>query len=137
MTELTLPPMPSPRILIIDDDPFVLPLLRAVCEHRGFGVWTASGGAEGIEEFTRHRGDFDLVLLDVRMPGMDGPATFEELREFDPGVTCCFMSGHMPNHTPEDLLTLGAVRFFEKPFRVNELAEELWALATRQQKQSA
>ena len=60
----------------------------------GLAVWLAADGPEAVELYRGHRDTIDVVLLDVQMPGLDGPATLTALREFDPGVLCCFMTGH-------------------------------------------
>jgi DNA-binding response OmpR family regulator len=69
--------------------------------------------------------------LDVVMPGLGGPATLLALRERDPSLPCCFMTGEAGGHTPAGLLALGARRVFPKPFRLDELAAELWRLLGR------
>src|SRR5262245_34859637 len=88
-------PAVPPGALVIDDDPMLLTLLRAVLAGEGFTVWTAETGSEGVELYRAHREQIAVVLLDVRMPGLDGPQTLTELRKIEPGVTCCFMSGHI------------------------------------------
>jgi DNA-binding response OmpR family regulator len=55
-------------------------------------------------------------LLDVRLPDMSGPEVLKELRQRDPSVRCCFMSGDTGKVTPEELLELGAIGLIEKPF---------------------
>ena len=70
-----------------------------------------------------------MVLLDVRMPGMDGPQTLASLQRIDPAVVCCFMTGHAGGYTADGLLALGAVRLFEKPFRLDDMAQALWQTA--------
>ncbi len=62
------------------------------------------------------------------MPDMDGPKTLAALQCIDPAVVCCFMTGYAGEHTPESLLGLGAVRLFDKPFRIDEMAQALWQI---------
>ena len=62
------------------------------------------------------------------MPGLDGPATLLALRELDPSLPCCFMTGETGGQTPADLLALGARCVFLKPFGLDELAAALWGL---------
>ncbi len=69
------------------------------------------------------------MLLDVRMPGMDGPQTLAALKRINPAVLCCFMTGYAGDYTGEGLLALGAVRLFEKPFQLDEIAPALWQTA--------
>jgi CheY-like chemotaxis protein len=91
----------------------------------GFAVWLASGGAEAVESYRRHRDLIDVVLLDVQMPDLDGPATLAALWETDPGVRCCFMTGDSGRYTEQSLAGLGAVAVFRKPLRLRDVAQQL------------
>jgi CheY-like chemotaxis protein len=117
----------APGLLLVDDDADVRALLDAVLSRSGFRVWLAAGGAEAVEVL-RQAGQVALALLDVRMPGLDGPATLRELRRLDPGLRCCFLTGDPGDYDVEGLLALGAERVFLKPFRLPELAAALRAL---------
>jgi CheY-like chemotaxis protein len=68
------------------------------------------------------------VLLDVRMPGQDGPQTLAALRHVAPDVLACFMSGDMVGYQPEELREGGARFVFAKPFSLEDLAQTLWLL---------
>ncbi|HEY8504799.1 MAG TPA: response regulator, partial [Gemmataceae bacterium] len=85
-------PAPKPGILVVDDEPFVLDVIEHLLRHHGFEVWPAGGGAEALALYQRHRDAVALVLLDVQMPGLDGPQTLRALRALNPDVRCCFMS---------------------------------------------
>ena len=95
-------------ILVVDDDATVRTMLDIGLRHHGFAVWLAAGGQEAVEVFRRHGQAIDIVLLDVRMPGLDGPQTLAALQQIDPRVRCCFMSGESGGYNSETLLTLGA-----------------------------
>jgi CheY-like chemotaxis protein len=71
---------PAPGILVADDDPALLNLLELLLRRRGFDVWAARDGRAAVELFRRHRGGVAVVLLDVRIPGLDGPQALAELR---------------------------------------------------------
>jgi DNA-binding NtrC family response regulator len=102
--------------LVVEDDPDVLRFLALALQHHGFAVRQARGGEQAVEVYRRHRDSVALVLMDVQMAGPDGPQTFAVLHDLDPKVRCCFMTGHAGTYSAEDLLALGAVRVFEKPF---------------------
>src|ERR1041385_1655495 len=89
---LTTPRESSPGILVADDEPCIRNLLGVVLGRYGFRVWLAPHGEQAVELYCRHRSEIALVLLDVRMPVLDGPATFAALRRINPTVRCCFMS---------------------------------------------
>src|SRR5690348_15723397 len=63
----------TPVVLAADDDPGVLGTLRMILRHWGVPAHLAADGAEAVELFRRHRAEVNLVLLDVRMPRLDGP----------------------------------------------------------------
>ncbi len=103
-----------PTVLVVDDEPAILALLAEVLGRAGFVVVTAGGGEEAVAAY--RRGRIDLVLLDVRMAPWNGPWTLCELRRLDPRVRAAFMSGDAGGYTADDLLALGALRVFAKPF---------------------
>src|SRR5258707_14159355 len=82
-----------PGILIVDDDPLLRMLLNLGLRHHGFGVWQAAGGREAVAVYRRYGALIDLVLLDVRMPDLDGPHTLTALQEGEPSARACFCSG--------------------------------------------
>jgi CheY-like chemotaxis protein len=98
---------------------------------QGLPVWVAADGADALELFRLHRQQIGALLLDVRMPRLDGPATLAAIRQIDPQVPCCFMSGFSADLSEEDLLALGAVRVFSKPFRLHEVLKVLEQLCGR------
>ncbi len=114
---MTRAPSSPTKVLVVDDEPAVLAVLGVALRQYGFAVHLANGCAEAVA-FYEHRGEsIVVVLLDVRMPGKDGPQTLAALRERDPAVRCCFMSGDTGKYSVADLLALGATHVFEKPFR--------------------
>lgn len=130
-----LPPIPSPKvppaavrqpgILVVDDDGDVRGLLHVVLGRHGFIVREAATGLQALEVYQEWGSSIDLVLLDVRMPGLDGPQTLVGLRQLNPALCCCFMTGDAGRYTPEELIARGAVYVFQKPFRPFEIAEIL------------
>lgn len=112
-------------VLVVDDEPLVLCLLKVFLPRIGFTVWTADNGKEAVSLYERQGGQIDLVLLDVRMPILDGPQTLRELRRLDPNVKCCFMSGYTGLYTAENLKQMGALAVFDKPFDLDALGRML------------
>jgi CheY-like chemotaxis protein len=116
---------PPPDVLVVDDAPYIRDFLGAALPRLGFAVWLAAGGEEAVALFRQHRQDISLALLDVCMPGLDGPGTLLALRELEPSVRCWSMTGEPGGHTAAGLLALGAERVFLKPFSLAELAASL------------
>ena len=122
-----VPPTPlSPRgarkpvVLAVDDHPVARAVLEAVLRSEGCEVRLASGGPEAVAVYRREHAAIDLVLLAVRMRGLDGPATLEALRQIDPAVRCCFMTVATTGDDQEArrLLGLGVEAVIPKPYRL-------------------
>jgi CheY-like chemotaxis protein len=119
-------PRASPRqygILIADDEGCVRSVLNLGMRQSGFAVWLAANGQEAFDLYRRYRELIDVVLLDVQLPGADGPRTLAALQELNPRVRCCFMSGDLGAYTEEGLRDLGAVTVIPKPFRLAEVTQ--------------
>jgi CheY-like chemotaxis protein len=119
----------KPGVLVVDDDHLVRILVQLGLERKGFEVWLAPNGREAIEWYREHREDIAVVLLDVCMPGLDGPQTLDALRELNPEVLVCLMSGSTGAYGPEELRQRGAAQVIAKPFFLDDLAHVLRLVA--------
>ena len=115
----------TPGILVVDDEPGVRSLLQRGLALNGFRVWLAGEGEEAIEIYKAHHDSIAVVLMDVCMPRMDGPATLAALRNIDARVQCCFMSGGAGDYSGEELLARGASHLLGKPFSLPEVVRVL------------
>jgi DNA-binding response OmpR family regulator len=113
------------RILIIDDKPDVAIALRMLLERAGHEVITAENGRRGLRTF--HETRPDLVVLDVRMPELDGWQTLERLRDLS-DVPVLMFSGTQPEPDELERLRPGRDAFKPKPFFGNELADTVGEL---------
>jgi anti-anti-sigma factor len=118
-------------ILAVDDEPAILRMLAATLRSEGFNVWLAGHGQQAIQLFLRHLKGIAVVLLDVLMPGMDGPQILTTLQKFRPTVRCCFMTGNPAPYTEQSLLQMGALRIFHKPFAFTEVSDGLTQVIRR------
>ncbi len=110
------------QILVVDDDPMVLALIRKLLERRGYQVASASNGMEAIDLFSH--GVFDLVITDLIMPEKDGLETILELRKADPSVKIIAVSGGGIGSAEYYLrvaCVLGVSRTFSKPFHIEAM----------------
>lgn len=120
------------RILIIDDEPHILLMLKKMLERAGYEIELASNGNEGLDRFTRMPSD--LVITDIIMPDKEGLETIREMKRMRPELKIIAMSGGGKISADNYLGTakiFGASRIIEKPFTqqhmvatVNELLEE-------------
>jgi CheY-like chemotaxis protein len=108
-------------ILLAEDEPALRGLLERVLRQSGFGVWAAGDGLEALDLYHQHGSAIGLVLLDVRMPRLDGPHALAALRQMAPGVRCCFLTGDAGPYSDTELRRLGAPRIFQKPFALDLL----------------
>jgi len=115
----------KPGVLVVDDEHMVRIMVQLGLERNGFDVWLARDGREAIDLYCRHAEEIAVVLLDVRMPGLDGLQTLEVLRQRNPEVLACFMSGGTGASKPEELLQRGAAYVIAKPFLLEDLANIL------------
>jgi anti-anti-sigma factor len=118
-------------LLVVDDETAVLRVLAARLRMDGYKVWLAGHGHQAVELFQLHRREIAVVLLDVLMPGMDGPRTLAAFQRLCPTVRCCFMAGSPTPYSEEELLQMGAVRVLRKPFAFTDVIETLDELASR------
>lgn len=120
--------MPSSRILVVDDEPHLRAVLRATLSALGFVVADASSGETAIEMVREER--FDLILLDVNMPGLSGLETCRVLRERS-DVSIIMLTVRGQSHDKIEALNAGADGYVTKPFDVNELLARIRATLRR------
>ena len=124
--ERTIRPLrEKPGVLVVDDEHLVRIMVQLGLERNGFDTWLAADGLEAIQLYRQHQDRIDVVLLDVRMAGLDGPQTLDVLRELNPRVLACFMSGDTGTYDPEALRQRGAAHVIAKPFHLEQLASVL------------
>ena len=114
-----------PKVLLVDDYQEVRQMLSIALENHGFQVLQALNGQEAVELYRRDNGSTPLVLMDVQMPGLDGPQTLEALQRINPAIRCCFMSGFPGRYNPSELLKRRGTAFLQKPFSLDELTGKL------------
>jgi serine/threonine-protein kinase RsbW len=123
----------KPGVLVVDDEPHARRLLELVLAREGYAVWSAPGGRAALEFFRQNRERIGVVLLDVRMQGLDGPQVLAALREIDPNVRAVFVSADGGDHGPDALLGLGAAAVLQKPFDLDEVGRAVGEALARPQ----
>jgi two-component system, NtrC family, nitrogen regulation response regulator NtrX len=109
----------SNRVLVVDDEGGIRDAVRQVLEYEGWEVRTAASGGEGITISTEFRPH--VVLLDVKMAGLDGLETLSRLRDLEPPATVVMISGHGTIATAVQATQRGAFDFLEKPLDADRL----------------
>jgi CheY-like chemotaxis protein len=112
----------SGRVLLVDDDALVRRAAAATLQRLGYDVTVATDGVHALEVFKEASEPFKAVILDLRMPRMDGEATFEELHRLAPLLPIVIWSGFGGDLDIEVLLRKGAAGYIQKPYRIAELS---------------
>lgn len=124
------------RLLIVDDETRFLNAIAQRLSKRGFDVRTARNGADALELARKER--FDLALLDLKMPGMDGGQLLQALKNEHQFLEAVILTGHGSLESAVELTKLGAFSYLPKPYELDGLIEVLEeAYRTRLEKKSA
>jgi len=108
----------KPSVLIIDDEQNICRSLLSILESEGYDALAVSTGEDGLENLTRRR--FDIALLDILLPGIDGLETLRRLKTIRPSCQVIIISGHGTIETAVRATRLGAFDFMEKPLSMDK-----------------
>lgn len=120
------------KILLVEDDQNFGDVLRSYLEINDYEVELATDGQQGLEQFTKNKGHYDLCIFDVMMPKKDGFELAEEIRKFDDNTPIIFLTA---KSMKEDVLKgfkIGADDYITKPFNSEELLYRIQAILKRQ-----
>lgn len=107
------------RVLFVDDEE---ELVSAVVERLGIRGIEASGATTGLEALKMvDEGEFDVVVLDVRMPGLGGLEVIRQMKKSHPDLEVVLLSGHGSGEYAREGLSLGAFDYLQKPVDIDEL----------------
>jgi DNA-binding NtrC family response regulator len=111
------------KILLVDDEKTMVKYLSKRLLKKGFDVNVAYSGKEALEHISEK--DFDVVLLDVLMPEMDGIETLREIKIMKPTTEVIMVTGHASVEFGIEGMKAGAFNYIMKPFDPNELVTEI------------
>ncbi|WP_054032856.1 sigma-54-dependent transcriptional regulator [Desulfatitalea tepidiphila] len=117
--------MPLTNVLIVDDEERFLKTTQTLLEKEGYKVFTAADGYKGLDALKDRR--IDVVVLDVKMPGMDGVEVLKRIKAEHPLVEVLMLTGHATMETAIDGLKLGAFDYLTKPCDIATLKEKIMA----------
>jgi len=110
------------HILLIDDEEVIRSTGRSMLERLGYTVTAADSPLEALGEFQKDTGRYDLVIIDMIMPVMNGKEFFYRLRDMDPHVRAIVASGFLKEDDIKEMKTDGLLGFIQKPFRLTDLS---------------
>jgi DNA-binding NtrC family response regulator len=111
--------MDKPFVLFVDDEIEFLQTLMKRMDKRGVAVFGVGSGEEALEWLAQN--DPDVIVLDVKMPGMDGIQALREIKRTKPAIEVIMLTGHASLDAASEGMALGAFDYLMKPFNIDEL----------------
>jgi DNA-binding NtrC family response regulator len=115
--------MKAMKILVVDDDPIVLESCKRVLAEEDFDVTLVSNADDALDVAAKQ--DFDLLVVDVKMPKRDGMYLMKEIKKQWSEIPMIVMSGYPTPETIAEGIKMGAAKFISKPFTPDELLESV------------
>jgi DNA-binding NtrC family response regulator len=112
--------VPNPTILVVDDEMIVCESCKRILEEDGYEVETALSGKEAFEKMRQH--PFDIVITDLKMPGIDGMEVLKTFRKEYPDTIVIMITGFSTVETAVEAMKLGAFDYIPKPFTPDEVS---------------
>ena len=112
-------------LMVVDDEPMALVLSKRILSEAGFEIITAQSGFECLDLFRKRPADFDLILLDLTMPFMDGEETFARLRNIRTDVVVVLSTGFIVQERLDRMISAGMAGFLRKPHRPDEVVKNI------------
>jgi DNA-binding NtrC family response regulator len=119
----------TPRVLVVDDEERFRLTLAKLLTVRGLEVTTLGSGQEALEAL--RQAPFDVIVLDVRMPGMNGIETLAEIKKINPLIEVIILTGHASVDAAVDIMKLGGYDYLLKPCSLEELTDKIDAAFER------
>lgn len=120
--------MPGRTVLLVDDEKMVLDVGKAILQRLGHAVLTAAGGEEALIQFEQHRESIGCVVLDLTMPGMDGQATFKQLRMLNPKLPIIIASGLAADMVTAQFDDMPPTSVIQKPYQISDLSAKIQSI---------
>ncbi len=112
-------------VLLVDDDPLIVDVGRAMLSALGYDVLTAGSGKSAIRVYQEHHDRISLVILDMIMPEMGGGRTYDQLKLINPDIQVLLASGYSIDGQASEILKRGCKGFIQKPFGLQSLSEKM------------
>ena len=120
--------MEAPRILVVDDEELIIKSLSKLLEKNNFDVFITKNGQDA--KAVAEEEEFDLIIADIRMPGMDGVETVQSIyndldRQNKPRIPVIFITGYADESTRQKAKSLNPAAYIHKPFDIPELVDKI------------
>lgn len=114
---------PKAKVLVVDDEERFRITLKKLLTANGLDTNAVGSGMEAIEELQQH--SYDVILLDVKMPGMSGIEALAKLKKVDPEVEVIILTGHASVDVAVEIMKLGGYEYLLKPCPMDELLAKI------------
>ncbi len=121
------------KVLIVDDEQDFVEMFSMRLQEAGEKIFTAFSGQEGLDKLAQER--IDVVILDIKMPGMDGIETLKEIKKKYPLVEVILLTGHGTAETAVEGMKVGAFDYLMKPADFDDITAKLIAARERKDEQ--
>ncbi len=113
------------RILLVDDEDAIVDVGEEMLKEMGYSVLVARSGKEGVDVYTKHKEEIDLVILDMIMPDIGGGKAYDRMKEENPDVKVILSSGYSVDGQATEILERGCDAFIQKPFNIKEMSGKI------------
>lgn len=127
--------MEKSSILLVDDEAAFLDAMKRRLTKRGFVVETTESGMDALELLERNHGSIEVVILDVKMPGIDGIETLREIKRKYPMVEVVMLTGHATVGSAIEGMKLGAFDYLMKPADIDGFSNTIMEAAAKRRQQ--
>lgn len=124
--------MEKTKMMLVDDEERFLATTKKLLTKKGYDVFTAASGAEALEKLKTEL--IHVVILDVKMPGMDGLTCLRQIKSLFPMVEVILLTGHATAESAVEGLEAGATDYLMKPIDINELIDKSEEAAKKRQR---
>jgi DNA-binding NtrC family response regulator len=118
-------------LLLVDDEEQFLSTTKILLERRGINTLACTNGIDALELLKKT--PIDVIVLDIKMPGINGLEVLSKIKQEHPGVEVVLLSGHASQETADKGLELGAFDFLSKPSRISEIMTKVEEAYQRKQ----
>jgi len=113
------------KILVVDDEEGSIIATELMMRELGYEVESARSGEEALRLYRENRQEFDLITLDMIMPGMNGKETFDRLKQINPNIRVLLISGYSHSRQADEIIRQGGIGLLQKPYDIFSLSSKL------------
>jgi two-component system cell cycle sensor histidine kinase/response regulator CckA len=119
-------PKGTETVLLVDDEEIILDVGKDMLGEMGYEVLLARSGKEAVETYRKHKGNIELVIVDMIMPRMNGGKVYNKIKEINPDVKVLLSSGYSIDREAKEILASGCCNaFIQKPFDMKKLSQKI------------